>query len=305
MTIHTQWSILTISILLISTIFLVGCNRDPYKSISVYPEHFKITTPFIIGTHGILINTNWGEDKRHHVLFIDNYSPSWIKKSVVQADNLLLKGSEFKFRTSTGSGKPLEGKVGICDSLAFESVAFKKVPFYIIDSDTNDKTYDGVLGSELMSKGIWKIDFKNNLLTFTSNIDSLPESLGCESILTTVESNRIMVNVGLSSGLTQHMFVDLGFNGDLLVSQDDSVYLSSKSKFVTDKVKLSTPSDTKIISRLSALDTVKISNHWFATFVSTTKSTNDRLIGLQFLRRFSFIIIDFKNKKLLVPKMLS
>lgn len=305
MTIHTRWSLFTTFILLTGVIFLLGCNRDPYKSISIYPDHFKITVPFMMGTPGMLINTTLGEGKKQHVFLIDNYSPSWLKTSVVQADSLLLKPSEFKFRTSTGSGKPLEGKVGICDSLVFESVIFTKVPFYIIDSDPNDQSYDGVLGSELMSKGIWKFDFKKNLLTFTSSIDSLPESAICESILATVESNRIMVNVGLSNGLTQRMFVDLGFNGDLLVSQDDSTYLLSKSKFVKGTVKLSTPSDTKIISQLLTFDTVKISNHWFGVSVSTTKSTNDRLIGLQFFRRFSFIIIDFKNRRLLVPKMLS
>lgn len=291
--------------LLISLVitWLFGCRSDPYSSINIAPGHFKMSTPFLIGTHGILINTNWGADKKHHVLFIDNFSPSWIKKSVLQADGRLLHNSAYNFKTSTGSGKLLEGNVGLCDSLLFGAVAFNKAPFYIIDSEPDDQTYDGAFGSELMSKGIWKIDFKNNVLTFVSSIDSLPESAGCEPIVAVVDNNRIVINVKSARGLTQPMFVDLGFNGDLLVSEDDSMYLSSRNKFSSEQMMLSTPSDTKIVSRLSAIDTVQISNHWFVTMLSTRKSSKDRLIGLQFFKRFQFIIIDFKNKKLLVPKM--
>ena len=31
----------------------------------------------------------------------------------------------------------------------------------------------GVFGDNLISKGIWKIDFEKNILTFASNIDSM------------------------------------------------------------------------------------------------------------------------------------
>jgi len=169
--------------------------------------------------------------------------------------------------------------------------------FYIIETNTNDQTYDGVFGSELMSKGIWKIDFKNNLLTFTSSLDSLPESASCEPIFASVQDHQIAINVKFSTGAIHRTFVDLGYNGDLLLPQEDALYLSGKEKKFTETIRLTTPSDSKIINRLSAIDTVNISNHWFVVAAATTASTKERLIGLRFFRRFDFIIIDFKNKK--------
>jgi hypothetical protein len=186
------WTNFIISLIAIANI---ACNRNPYSFIKIHPDAFKITFPFLIGTPGILINTEWGENKKHHVLFLDNFSPSWIKGSIVQSDRHLLINTEYNFNTSTASGGEIKGKVGLCNFLSFGSVIFEKAPFYIMETDTNDQTYDGVFGSELMSRGIWKIDFKNNLLTFTSSIDSLPESTGCEPIIASVQDNQVMINV--------------------------------------------------------------------------------------------------------------
>jgi hypothetical protein len=125
------------------------------------PQNFKVQTPFMLSGRGIIINTYWGNEKRHHVLCLDNHSPSWIKSSQIVYDKSFLKSRDLSFKTSTADGTPIRGDVGICDSLTFENIIFRKIPFYIMPNNPEDnKNDDGVFGGDLMSKGIWKIDFK-------------------------------------------------------------------------------------------------------------------------------------------------
>ena len=141
----------------------MGCTHQINLGVSVSPKNFKIQTPFILTNRGIIINTYWGTDKRHHVLCLDNYSPSWINSALIKYDKSFSKSKDYNFNTSTADGTPIHGNIGICDSLTFENVTFTKAPFYVMQHKTEDNTNDdGVFGSELMSKGIWKIDFKQN-----------------------------------------------------------------------------------------------------------------------------------------------
>ncbi len=167
------------------------------------------------------------------------------------------------------------------------------------EDNTND---DGVFGSELMSKGIWKIDFKQNELTFTSDIDSLQEMGQTEIFPSIFSAESIKVDVKFGNNIVKNMAIDLGFNGDLIMPFKEFNKLGTRNRAFTDSARFSTPGSDKIVNRLIVFDTVNINHNWFFVIISSNETAKERLIGLQFFRRFDFVIFDFINKRIYVPK---
>ena len=280
-----------------------GCSNQMTPAITVSPKHFKVELPFILNGRGIIINTYWGTKKKHHVLCLDNYSPSWIKSSAIQYDKSFTKDNDVSFKTSTADGSPIQGDIGICDSLAFANIVFTKIPFYVMPGNSNEnKNDDGVFGLDMMSKGIWKIDFKNSYLTFTSDIDSLQEISQAEIFPSTFNEQSIKTDVAFGNNIVKTMAIDLGFNGDFLLPLTEFDKLSNRSKAVTDSARLSTPGSAGTVNSLLIFDTVNINHSWFHALVSSNKTVKEQLIGLLFFRRFDFIILDFINKRIYLPK---
>lgn len=289
-------------IAIISLLIILGCNRQTNSPISITPKHFKIQVPFMLDARGIIINTYWGDDKRHHVLCLDNYSPSWIKNSVVKYDKSFVQSGQ-RFKTSTADGTPIKGEVGICDRLTFENITFKEAPFYVISDDfKGNRSSDGVFGSDLMSTGVWKIDFKRDELTFASTIDSLKEINQAEVFSTIFVQQYIKMEVTFGSHITKQIAVDLGYNGDLLLPMTEFNKVNLSKKTIPTSTMFTTPASENNITSLSFIDTVKIDHNWYRAIVSSNEKVKERLIGLQFFQRFDFVIFDFINKRIYLPK---
>jgi len=281
----------------------LGCTHQINSGVSITPKKFKVQIPFILNGRGIIINTYWGAEKTHHVLCIDNYSPSWIKEPLIKYNNSFSVSKGNTFRTSTADGTPIQGKIGICDSLTFENVTFLKAPFYIMPPNAaDDKNDDGVFGSELMSKGIWKIDFKRNELTFTSDIDSLQGVTQTETFPSIFNDQSIKINVEFGNNIVKTMAIDLGFNGELMMPLKEFDKLSNRNRAISGPARFSTPGSNQNVNSLMIFDTVNINHNWFFAVISSNETVRERLIGLQFFRRFDFVIFDFINKRIYVPK---
>lgn len=279
------------------------CCNPMVPVIDISPKHFKVQTPFIINGRGIIINTYWGSEKKHHVLCLDNYSPSWIKDSLIQYDQSFIKSGNFGFKTFTADGSPIQGDVGICDSLSFENIVFRKVPFYVMPNNFKDnKNDDGVVGIDVMSKGIWKIDFKRSELTFASSIDSFREISQAEVFPATFNKQSITVGVDFGNNNVKTMAIDLGYNGYMLMPLTEFNKIKSSKKIFINLSRFATPSSENIINHLSVLDTVNIKHNWFFTVVSSNETAKERLIGLEFFKRFDYVIFDFINKHIYIPK---
>ncbi len=286
-------------------LFIVfGCGSQRNSTISLSPKNFKIQVPFMLDKRGIIINTYWGSEKKHYVLCLDNFSPSWIKNSVIKYDKSFTQSNQ-RFKTSTADGTSIKGDVGICDSLTFENITFRKIPFYLMADDSKEDTNledDGVFGGDLMSTGVWKIDFKKSELTFASSIDSLKETNQAEIFTSNFDQENINVDVLFESNIAKKMAVDLGYNGDLLLPPTEFNKISTSHKTYLTSSKFKTPAGENIVNCVSFIDTVKMNHNWFFVIVSSNEKVKERLLGLQFFRRFDFVIFDFINKKIYLPK---
>lgn len=271
--------------------------------VSVSRKNFKVQVPFILDARGIIINTYWGSGKTHYVLCLDNYSPSWIKSSVIKYNKSFSKSPGIGFKTFAADGSPIKGDIGICDSLSFENITFKKVPFYVMPNNYKDiKNDDGVFGGDLMSTGVWKIDFRKEELTFASTIDSLKGINQSEVFPATFDQGSIKIDVRFGGNAVKTMAVDLGYNGDLLVPLSEFNRVSVQNKTFLSPAMFNTPASGNFVNSLSFIDTVNINHIWLSAIVSSNEKVQERLIGLNFFRKFDFVIFDFKNKQLYLPK---
>ncbi|MDQ2720567.1 MAG: retropepsin-like domain-containing protein [Bacteroidota bacterium] len=297
---HSNISRITL-IVLLSVAF--KCTNHKSLSIDVSPKHFKVQIPFMLSGRGIIINTYWGNKKKHHVLCLDNHSPSWIKSSVIQYDHPFVKSGSLSFKTFTADGSPIQGDVGICDSLSFETILFRNIPFYVMpDHPKDNKNDDGIFGSDVMSKGIWKIDFKKSELTFASSIDSFKEISQVEAFPATFNEQSISVSVDFGNNNVKTMDIDLGYNGYMLMPLKEFNNIRSSTKALMRLGRFDTPAGENIVNDVSILDTVSINHNWFFTPVSSNERAKERLIGLDFFRRFDYVIFDFINKQVYIPK---
>lgn len=279
-----------------------GCNGNFTPDTDVYPRHFKVQMPFILNT-GIMVNTYWGNEKKHHVLYFDNHSPSWIRSSVIQYNKSFKKSRDVTFKTSTADGSGIHGDVGICDSIFFEGVAFINVPFYLIPGGARDsEIVDGVLGIDALSKGVWKIDFITSQLIFASTIDSFSEVSGMEIFPAKFGAKSISVGVDFGHDNIKSIAIDFGYDGDMLLPGGDFKSIPPSSKTFTRSGKFNTPAGEKIVKNISVIDTVRINQNWFVAMISSNDLVAERLLGLAFFRRFNYVIIDFPNKRIYVPK---
>lgn len=269
----------------------------------ISPRHFKVEVPFMLDKRGIIVNTWWGEQRVHHVLCLDNLSPSWIDTSVSNHDRSLIKSSNREFKTHTADGTKVSGDVEYCDSLFFEGVKFTEVPFYVMPNDFGHlNSDDGVLGGDLMSKGIWGIDFRRRILIFTSDLDSLPQIRNTENLPAVFSKDYIKINVELGKGMVKTVAVDLGYRGDILLPMKDFMDIRTSNKRFSTTSNFMTPASESVVDGIFFLDTVKVNNNWFRVRVSSNEKVKERLIGAEFFDRFDFVVFDFKKRKIYTAK---
>ncbi len=146
-----------------------NCSRNLQPNVIIQPANFKIQIPARFNKYGVLINTYWGKDSVEHLLYWDNHSPSWADFNILKDSVTLIKSQKYNYRTTTAEGANIHGDVYMCNKISLGNVVFFDVPFYNIAQQKtrqwNDKIA-GVFGEELINKGIWEIDFKNEVHNF-------------------------------------------------------------------------------------------------------------------------------------------
>ncbi|HTR31667.1 MAG TPA: hypothetical protein VMH27_20485 [Puia sp.] len=287
----------------IAILNIFGCWRPEASTGEVLPGHFKVEVPFMLDKRGIIVNTYWGKQRTHHVLCLDNLSPSWVDTSVSNHDHSLVRSSNLKFETLTADGTRVHGDVEYCDSLFFEGVEFRAVPFYVMPNNFGHlNSDDGVFGGDLMSRGIWEIDFRRRILTFTSELDSLRDIANSEILPAVFNKDNIKIDVELGKGVVKTAAIDLGYHGDIILPMEDFLAIRTANKKFSRPSEFMTPASASVVNDLYFFDTIKLNNNWFHVMVSSNEKVKERLVGVEFFDRFDFVVFDFKNSKIHISK---
>ena len=288
-------------VVLLSAVAAFACRRN--STVKVSPAHFKVQTPFMFDRRGIIVNTYWGAEHSHHVLCLDNLSPTWIDSTVFSQDKKMVKSSEFNFRTYAADGTKILGSVGISDSVFFEGVKFEGLMYYVMpEKASGRRNDDGVFGGDLMAKGIWQINFKTKELIFTSDLDSLNLGRGFEILPAVFGDGSITVEITLQNGASKRLQVDLGYNGDVILPLDEFKAISTGSNVFSRSDRFMTPASGNQVKDLFLLDTVKINRNWFTELISSNELIKEHLAGIQFFQRFDVVVFDFLHRRIYVPR---
>lgn len=283
-----------------------SCSKNLQSNVIVRPKNFKIQIPIRLNEQGIIITTYWGKDSIEHLLYWDNHSPSWADFNIIKDTSSLKKSQEYNYCTTTADGTHIQGDVYLCDKISLGNVSFSNIPFYNIVHQVNkrrdDKIY-GVFGEELIDKGIWKIDFKNESITFTSNIDSLKEVSETYILPSRFKDDLIELKVSFRNNIKETVEVDLGYNGGILIPMKLFNIISAGSKrTLMDTLLFSTPGASENVLNHLALDSVKIGKKFFPVFIASNQSDKEMLMGARFFKQFEFVIFDYINQAVYVSK---
>ena len=275
-----------VSFLFIFSVFN-GNTQNIGTNITVVPGHFKIKIPYEVDKVGIILNTFWGSGKIKHKLYFDNNSPTWANDHVIQNNKSVSKSKNISYKSTVADGTFIKGEVYICDSISIGEVTFKNFGFYKISNEPYAGKYEageGALGENLLSTGIWKIDFKNKMITFASSLDSIGEMQNALLLPSKFTDKAIKIEVSFLHRTTKIFQLDLGFNGMMIMPLDEFNSLELGNKLIfTDFLRFSTPSSFEDIENTTALDTIKINRKDYWTSLSTNKMAKEPLIGRGFL----------------------
>jgi len=277
---------------------LSGCAQHPATDTKVLPVRFRLTMPMHVTPQGIIVTTYWGRSGLHRELLWDNDSPTWINDIALLDVGSVKKNATAFYSTTTADGTHIKGEVYTCDTVGLGRVLFANVPFYKIPGPTQ-----GAFGENLISKGVWEINFNNNTLTFASSIDSIGDVEGASLLPANFSDNVIWISLRFKDGRTRRLQLDLGFNGGMLLPSKDFKQLTRTQTHINKQMQhFSTPGSTNEVETSSILDTVFIQQAPYTTVISTNKLAVERLIGLWFFQQFSYVILDYKARRVYVSK---
>jgi hypothetical protein len=279
---------LTLGMILLQTIY--GCCQNIDLDIIVKPASFKMLIPFETNNRGIIIDTYWGANKIKNELLWDNNSPTWANEKVTIDNKSISRSKNFFYSTSTADGRPIQGNIYSCDSISLGQVTFVNVPFYKISDQMK-----GVFGDNLISKGVWEIDFRERKMIFASSIDSLFSS--------NFTNDGIKISINFRNNIRKDVELDFGFSGGILLPISDFIKINrGNNKRYKSDLQFSTPGSKHILENTQAMDTIQIQKNMFRTIIITNKLAKEKLIGLGFFEQFEFVIFDYKNKLFYVSK---
>ena len=282
---------------------LAACMHQKAPVVDVYPKHFNIQIPFGLFAKGILIDTYWGADQVLYKLYLDNHSPTWANEHIIHYNPSISKSKDFLYSTTTADGKAIAGDVYVCDNIRLGGVHFKNVSFYNISNPSNAGKADGVIGENIMNKGVWKIDFTHQQLQFASSIDSVKGLEEAELLTAEFTDNAIEIKIAFRNAITETLELDLGYNGAVILPAEMAKPIFyGNTKIYTDSMQFSTPGGTAAIKNSVANDKIEIGGRNFNTFITSNEMVREKLIGLRFFNSFNFIVIDYLNKAVYVSK---
>lgn len=189
--------------------------RKAMKGGEVQQEEFNVSFPFEF--EGDLIFISVVISGETYKFLLDSGAPNVISPDVAKKINAK-KISRMNNRDSQGNSS-VEDIVTI-DNILIEDINFFNTAAVVIPFDNTPylacMKIDGIIGANLMKKAIWKIDYKSQVITITSSMDSLalpinhididfsPTLVGLPYIDIAVEDTRV-----------KNILLDLGSNGFL------------------------------------------------------------------------------------------
>ncbi len=284
-------------------ILLSTCVVHKSGNETTEPKQFKTEIPFEIRNGKLFIPTYWDKDKTKQFVAFDTHAPTWADSSILNNNYSMSRKKNLFFKTRTIDGRKLTGSVYVCDSIRLGSVKFNDVTIYDISSSSNHDSRTGinaVFGDNLISMGIWKIDFENRLLIFTSSLDSINGLQNAVKLPSEFSENIIMVDAVFSNHIHRKLSVDFGYNGSVILPKQFAETDTSSKKVLTNGSVLNTLAGIHYTNDFVLAERINIGSNNYSIIVHFNEAIKENLLGLGFFLQFKFVILDYKNKAIYV-----
>ena len=256
-----------------------------YSEIDYYTDLELIFVPVEIG----------GETYR---FLFDTGAPNVISKEL--GEKLALKSKR------SGNVSDSQGNRGRSGVIKLDTVSIGGVDFYNTSAITADLkhavelaclNFDGIIGANLMKLAYWKIDAKNQKLTFSSDLDTLKAGLSRPHILPFDPKNTYtpMVSLCVNDSVIDNFTFDTGSGGYISLGKNLSI---EPENFLAEFVgygstglygsNLDTIRYGKVKVELDSLSQIGIAEY--------SMSHSKKLLGMEFLSQFVQILDWEKNE---------
>lgn len=236
-------------------------------------------------------------NSKFYSFYLSSASYSQISQSLIQELNLKINSSNNSFEDKA---------VYQVDKLSIENLEFDKTDFIAITNSSQSqfacKNISGVIGVNIMSRGIWRIDFKNQEIYYSEKIKDFNFLENVKR--TSFEDKNIrkipFVSVQVDDKIFSNIAVNTGYNGTI------DIKLEHKINFPFEKFK-----NVKYLG-LTYWKSIDVSNYIeYCTIIPKVSLNNIDLgatmipfnnygrnqIGTKVLSNF-IITIDWKNNKI-------
>lgn len=285
-------------LLIITLLFFIGIIQIVLLKNRLYRAEFdlkkekKITIPFYLSNDYIILTLKSNGQKLPFILdtaadsFIFNNTEYYnaIKKNTIGFLPIIDINRTF------GITKAVK-----LDNIELDNTKIKNPFFKAINKDENDlcaNNYAGIIGKNIITKYIVKIDYHNHLITFYNNRLDIPDIENLKNISLTQKAGHLLLPIQLHKKDTLLSNIDLGSNV--------TVTLNKKSIANANKVNGSMRSGiygTKPMNEYIK-DSIKlyIDKSEYRNIQGYINTQNDKTyIGNSFFKNFDFIILDWKS----------
>jgi len=295
-------------------LFLSSCSilniktSDNNYYTSQYPDGYYTTLPFRLEQDRILISTFWGDEQKEYILSLDNHAPFSLHDHLMDTTFRFISKINNAITSVTGD-KSASVLYKYLNTFRFgtmkvETPLLNAIPLVEIPKHykMSQSPTDGIFGMPFMNNGIWKIDFENKQLYLAHSIDSFDIS-DAFWVSDAKFDNFNIIDIPLKNdkGQTFHVHLDLGSNFGIELAGKDFKKLIPQEDIVKSTMQIQHISGiTETVIMTSKNQTIKIDNHSINVDLTGDDSykLHHGLMGVGFLKQFSFIIIDNINKKL-------
>ncbi len=304
----------TLRKLLCSIIFLAFLLAIQSCEKAISPEadkvdsiNFKTEVPFEIRQGKIIVQTDWGVYKVKKYLIFDTHAPSSADKFTLTTNKSVNKLNTPSYKLKTVDGTEMIGDIYECDSVKFGTVKFSRATFYdmpqIAIQEWNKAATSGVFGDNLISKGVWKIDFRRHALTFASTLDSIADISDTVLIPSKFVDNNISFNVIFGHGIEQSASLDLGYNGCFIIPMSLFRQIDTNNKIIADTEYTSVTAVSSFNAfHYSVPQSIKIHDKYYLVNIVASEHVQEILVGLAFFSSFEYLLIDYGANLVYVSK---
>ncbi len=252
-------------------------------------------------------NINKGKDKYN--LILDTGAPMVISKSLAEA--LGLKKLEAKIDNSGWAS--ITGDIVALDNFKFYGLKYTNLVAMVVDYSKmgylNCLGKDGMVGANLMNKGLVQINYFDSTLTVANNLDKMKYVNDAIPVkFTTSPQGSPSIKVVVNDSITMDLLIDTGHNGSITLASKSFTKsldkLGSNEKAVSYGKTMLTAKGTdemqkQVQTYLLKLKSLQLGNEKIENLPvkldnSISLNDNSGLIGNKFLKHF-IITIDWST----------